>query len=397
MSAYKTAYEKYTKSQVTALFSSDTWKSLSLSQRLDACQEIENRHAAENNTEPCLITHQPIDGASYGWQNGNTICLNTFLIQDGEFCTTFMDADGRTQTVRTAVPAAGWNTLDTIYHEGTHGIQEHTGRMPSVYISPEMDYDLYRIQGIEKEAYAAGQMKTLESLSDYEKAVNHLDSQRSEYIASVRADSFQAALLDASQNYNDADIEQTLQTVINDRENGIQRTDASRSYQAINDLCDSYGVYSAAVLSDLPENTLRDLQTSPETSQIELSQEMSGFLNEPPEIPLEYDPDDGMTEPEELWKPVVSINDYSAEDGSEEPSFHGYPGESMMNDGMSESQSGSSCTIGDDGFSGFSPSADYGGTAQFSSYDGSQDFSGAVAGSYSGPDSYASGGADYSE
>ena len=57
MSIYNTNYENYSQSQLTALFSSDTWNSLSFSQRLNACQEIENRYAAENNVHPCTITY----------------------------------------------------------------------------------------------------------------------------------------------------------------------------------------------------------------------------------------------------------------------------------------------------------------------------------------------------
>lgn len=242
MRIYNTNYENFSQSQLTALFSSDSWKSLSFSQRLNACQEIENRYAAENNVQPCLVTYQPMNGACYGWQNDNTICLNSYLLQDGQFSTSFKDSAGNTQSIRTNVLAPGWNILDTVYHEGTHGIQEQTGKMPATYISPEMDGDLYRIQGIEKEAYANGQMKTLEALSNYEKESGHLDPERNEYIASIKADSFQAALIDASHNYNDPNIEQTLQTVINDRENALSRTNASESYEAISNLCDSYSV-----------------------------------------------------------------------------------------------------------------------------------------------------------
>ena len=119
MSIYNTNYENYSQSQLTALFSSDTWKSLSFSQRLNACQEVENRYAAENNVHPCTITYEPMNGKEYGWQNGNTICLNSYLLQDGQFCTTFKDSNGNIQSVRTNVLAPGWNTLETVFHKNT--------------------------------------------------------------------------------------------------------------------------------------------------------------------------------------------------------------------------------------------------------------------------------------
>ena len=251
----KTPYSNYSQSQLTAIFSAESWKGLSFSEKMNACQEVENRYAAENNVQPCTVTHEKMDGACYGWQSGNTICLNTYLVQDGQFCTHYTDQNGVPQEVRTNALAPGWNTLDTVYHEGTHGIQESTGRMPSTYISPEMDGDLYRIQGIEKEAYATGQLQTLNAISSYEKNVGHLDSDRNDYIASVKNDSFQAALADAARNYNDPNIEQTLQNVIDDRENNITRENTTDSYQAISNLCDVYGVHSSVDLSNSEEPT----------------------------------------------------------------------------------------------------------------------------------------------
>ncbi len=241
--SYRTQYSGYSQVQLEALFSTEGWKGLSFSQKMDACQEVENRYAAAYNVQPCIVTHAKMDGASYGWQNGSTICLNTYLVRDGQFRTQFTDQDGNVQEIKTEALAPGWNTLDTVYHEGTHGIQESTGTMPSTYISPDMDMDLYRIQGIEKEAYAAGQSHTLNALADYEKESGKLDAGRNEYIASVGNDSFQAALADAARNYNDPNIEQTLQNVINDRENNITRENASESYRAISSLCDAYDVH----------------------------------------------------------------------------------------------------------------------------------------------------------
>lgn len=146
-----------------------------------------------------------------------------------------------------------WNTLDTVYHEGTHGIQEQLGQIPGTYITPNMDWELYRIQGIEKEAYAAGQSRTLQALADYEQATGKFDSARLDYFAAARNDSFQNALSDAARHYNDPNIEQTLAAVIQDREDNVVRSNASESYQAIYDLCETYGIHSSADLSSSPE------------------------------------------------------------------------------------------------------------------------------------------------
>ncbi len=240
-----TGYETLSRVQLHSLFSSKNWHSLSFDERISACQEVENRYAVERGVAPCNITHKEMDGASYGWQSGNTICLNTSMVREGCFHVNYKDENGMSQTARIPVMAPSWNTLDTIYHEGTHGVQEATGRMPSTYISPGMDSDLYRIQMIEKEAYAVGQSRTLDALSEVEKASGELDPARNDYFASVKNDSFQAAFQDAARHYNDPSIDSTLQSVINDREDGIVPDNPSPSYQSINTLCDSHGIHSS--------------------------------------------------------------------------------------------------------------------------------------------------------
>ena len=250
---YETRYDTLTQGQLNALFSSAQWAGLSFAERLDACQEVANRYAAEHDVEPCLITHHPMEGSAYGEQFGSTIRLNTYLVRDGQFCTHFTDENGNRVESRIDALAPSWNTLDTVYHEGTHGIQEQLGQIPGTYITPNMDWELYRIQGIEKEAYAAGQSRTLQALADYEQATGKFDSARLDYFAAARNDSFQNALSDAARHYNDPNIEQTLAAVIQDREDNVVRSNASESYQAIYDLCETYGIHSSADLSSSPE------------------------------------------------------------------------------------------------------------------------------------------------
>ena len=250
---YDTRYDTLTQGQLNDLFSTAQWNGLSFAERLDACQEVANRYAAEHDVEPCLITHHPMEGSAYGEQFGNTIRLNTYLVRDGQFCTHYTDQNGNRCEARINAQAPSWNTLDTVYHEGTHGIQTQLGQIPGTYITPNMDWDLYRIQGIEKEAYAAGQSRTLQALAEYEQRTGTFDPARLDYFASARNDSFQAALSDAARHYNDPNIEQTLATVIQDRENNVVRSNTSASYQAIYDLCDNYGIHSATALSNSPE------------------------------------------------------------------------------------------------------------------------------------------------
>ncbi len=267
-----TGYENLSQSQLHGLFSSETWNSLSFNERINACQEVENRYATEHNVEPCSVTHQQMDGASYGWQSGQTICLNTSLVRDGCFNVTYHDENGVLQTTQIPAMAPSWNTLDTVYHEGTHGVQEATGNMPSTYIPPDMDRDLYRIQGIEKEAYAIGQSRTLSALNEVENSFGKLDFARNDYFASVKNDSFQAALQDAAKHYNDPDIEFTLQSVINDRENGVIPDNPSESYQSINTLCDNYGIHSSIDVENVGH--VPELYNSSESSRTSIDSDV---------------------------------------------------------------------------------------------------------------------------
>lgn len=398
MSNYNhTIYENYSQSQLTALFSSQNWKSMSFSERMTACQEVENRYATENNVQPCTVTHQSMNGACYGWQSGNTICLNTHLVADGQFCTQYIDQNGNTQTVRTDALAPGWNILDTVYHEGTHGIQEQTGRMPSTYISPDMDGDLYRIQGIEKEAYAVGQAKTLDALSNYEREAGHFDANRNDYIASVRNDSFQASLSEAARNYNDPNIELTLQTVINDRENNITRENTSKSYDAINNLCDSYSIHAS---TDITQGTTHGLPTNEFSAQEETASSTTQ--------------DDGLADnsnkssenisshPEVLQDDLEESNDYSAttteyhDDGVDENNDFSESTIEDLYDGTGEDYQDNASQDIDDGYSESEPTVDYGSSEQSYTDDGISSDTGYDSGSSSDSESSVSDGIDNS-
>lgn len=232
-------FSNYSNIQLHSLFSSKTWNELSFEDKVGACQEVENRYALSNGVSPCTIQTEQMQGSTYGYQFDNTITLNEFLLKNGTFIQSFTDSNGNIQTREIPVIAPNWNTLDTIYHEGTHGIQEVTGRMPDTYIRSEADSSLYRIQAIEKEAFAMGQLKTLEAISEVEEYTGVYDPSQKDYIEYVKIDSFNSALEASIETYNDPNIEQTLNDVIYDRDHGIYRDNGSSSYQAIHYLCDN--------------------------------------------------------------------------------------------------------------------------------------------------------------
>lgn len=233
-----TGFEQYPQAQLHALFSADTWDTLELAAKTRACQEVADRYAAQYGHAPCRVTHRSMEGAVYGYQSGSEIVLNSSLLAQGVFTTRYRDDRDNLRLVRTAVPAPGWQILDTVYHEGTHGLQRAQGRMPNTYIKPETEDSLYRIQGVEKEAFALGRSKTLQAISEAEAYIGARDASRDAYIECIRTDSFQGALQDAVLRYDDPSIEQTLQEVIADRDLGILPAESSKSYQSLRALCD---------------------------------------------------------------------------------------------------------------------------------------------------------------
>ena len=231
-----TRYSDAPLSRLHSTFSSAQWHSLSIPARLDACQEVANRCAAEQGKEVPVLTCENMSGSTYGWTSGHTICLNSNLLLSGQFVGEFTDQQGNSHEHTVSVPADNWQILDTIYHETDHYLRSDT----CYYIEPGADRDLYRMQNDEKPAYAAGSSRTLAASAQYEKETKLTDANREAYFEYVRSDTFQNALINASIHYNGPNIDQTLNDVIRDRTNGVTQKEPSPGYQAINDVLNDY-------------------------------------------------------------------------------------------------------------------------------------------------------------
>lgn len=237
-SAPATRYAGMGDTQLLGLFSTDRWGKLSYAEKLDACQEVENRYAAANGCEPCAVRAEHMTGAAYGYQSNASIYLNESLVRDGVFLTEDVDENGATVLVPVEVRASNWQTLETVFHEGTHGLQESRGQMPSTYFDPDSDYDIYRIQPIEKQAFEAGQANTLRAIDAVQTADGKLDQNAADYLASVKASSYRECLEAAARNYGDENIDATVAAVIQHRDRGLTMQDPSESYKALNELLD---------------------------------------------------------------------------------------------------------------------------------------------------------------
>ena len=227
-------------------FASDNWYSLTLTQKLELCREIENNYASEHHVRPCYVTCDYMEGTTYGYQSNSTIVLNQYILEDGRIHAFLRDQDKNIimdnygQPIETSqeVPASNWATLETLYHEGTHGIQEAENRSAYTYIEPNTDYSLYRIQGDEREAFENGQQRTIAAIRAYELETGTTDPNTKTYLLSVEENNYEQYRNDAAFRFNDPEIENTLDQYISDKDNGIIHDDPTPSYQAISDLYD---------------------------------------------------------------------------------------------------------------------------------------------------------------
>ena len=231
----KTPFASLSQAELDSRFQSAVWDKLPGETRLALCQELENRMAASQGLQPRTVTALPMDGAQYGYQQGDTLCLNAHLIQDGVFRTVCLDENHVPRTFEIAVPAAGWNTYDTLGHEHTHGLQLDQGRAQTAasYISGDRDYALYRIQPDEREAFSAGQRQTLAAIARVEAAAGQELPEKGAYLAAVEADSYEAALAQAQMCYGSPQVQEVLDQVVTDRELGVAPESPSPLYADI--------------------------------------------------------------------------------------------------------------------------------------------------------------------
>ncbi len=229
--------------EIEAKFASVNWNrnDFSLSDKMEICRALEENYAAENSVAPCQVTLEYMDGSTFGYQCNGIITLNAYVVEEGTFHTLIRDENGQIMTDESGAPiekiipvkGANWATMETVYHEGTHGIQEAQGCLASTYINSQEDYALYRVQKCEREAFATGQLRTLEAIQNYQKHSGNRDVEAISYARSVQANSYQKYHDDAATRYQDTNIERTLDQYISDHDNGVVPETPSESYSAI--------------------------------------------------------------------------------------------------------------------------------------------------------------------
>lgn len=182
-----------------------------------------------------MVELREMDGATYGYQYGDRIFVNSNLIENGCFVT--LDEDGEILGEYT-IDAPGWNVYDTICHEDEHGAQMDRGEFQTraSYIESKSDYNLYRIQPDEARAFEAGQARTLGAIDRQINYWHSVDPDMRLYMDDVRDNQYNTSLEAAMRDYADENIENTMRQFVYDKEHRIQRQAPTFSYQSMDEL-----------------------------------------------------------------------------------------------------------------------------------------------------------------
>lgn len=228
--------------EIYSKFRNENWEKMDLSKRLEALQELENLSASLNHSAPRNVTAKELEGASYGYYDGNGIVVNKHILEKGIMVANVKDENtGKIEQMTHPVPDANIQMMDTIFHEDYHSFQEQAvnGEIPmetlkamgitektlhnwqsnnSVlnYVDPEVDGVLYRIQGLEQSAFASGEKHTLEAFG-FLNAKYGEDPNFREYITGISQNSYACNLSMAQKIYGDTNIQNTLQGKMNER------------------------------------------------------------------------------------------------------------------------------------------------------------------------------------
>lgn len=234
-----TMYSHLSNKEVDLLFSTQSWNNpaMDAKAKAEACQELENRLAEQDNVPARNVFAENMNGTVQGQQGGSCIFVNSNILQDGVTRTTTQDEHGNQHTVAMNVSAPNLQMYDTICHEHSHGLDLDKGTSQTVsYVDPEKDYDLYRIQADERKAYDIAEEKTKAALATIAQELGKVDENQQAYLDVIGRDSYKEALARAIEHYQDKDIQATLDKVCADFEKGNKTSYQSQSAQRIADL-----------------------------------------------------------------------------------------------------------------------------------------------------------------
>lgn len=325
----QTLFSKHSVVQFTNLFRARIWNQLTPQMKHQACQELENRLAAERNSVPRTIVAERMEGACYGYQSGNKIYINQNLLESGRFVTYDEITGAKVNDYQ--VDAAGWQIFDTICHEDEHGAQYDRGDAQSYrsYITCNTDSVLYRIQKDEASAFAIGNMRTLDAIELQKNTLGEIEPDMMAYVRDIKADRYQDALSEAQIRYHDENIKATLDQAISDAENGESGESPSGSYHAIRSLINQQNHSNPQNYYDEERSALFKPFNEQDYINPEFSAQQQGISQ--PHLPAKTVIEDGS----ELFDEAFIANGEEQDDGLSLISERQLSGYEAENDGLS--------------------------------------------------------------
>jgi len=219
MDFYPTRYSNLSNNEVNELYRSEVWTELSLNERTDALQELANRSAEALGNEPCEVKLESMSGATYGMYRNGEIYINESLVEKGVLS---VQVDNEI----TEYPPGDVNAqlMDTVHHENYHAYQvdvmvgavehDNAGEV-ELWQANDLDANyidegsLYPIQSLEKSAFEYGERQTKTSFEEIE-ATHGEDTGYQNYLEYITNHSYENALANAQEMYDNENIEATL-------------------------------------------------------------------------------------------------------------------------------------------------------------------------------------------
>ena len=240
-----TIYSNYSDLQLYSLFRAENWHSPNMDefQRQQALQELVDRDSMKNGIASVPVEVSDQVGSFGVYRPGsNSIGFNEGYVNRGYY-----------EYNRTGMPVAAPNlrVMSTAFHENTHSFQRQSEANPDLYAdNPQMardvaanqygynyipsrgeytDYNLYRIQVLEREAFRIGAEKTAAAMKSLEPYYGKPDPNMAQF-EGLAERQYQESLRNAQLRYNDPNIQQTLQRAMND--NAFQNREIPKDLQS---------------------------------------------------------------------------------------------------------------------------------------------------------------------
>lgn len=237
MNSTSTLYQNLSSTQLYAMYRQEIWTGLSESEKLNVLQETVNREAAlYGNVYSTKVSFENLPSHISGYENAGHISINRNLAVHGVY--SFKNGNN---TIHYTIPDSGWQTLESLFHEHHHVVQENIlngridadesvravleanasslsvvdGQLGSQYLSGKTDYALYYMQPIELDAYMVSQKKTAEVISSL-KSVYGNDAAMKKYTVRMETEGWQARVKRYNQLFgNEKTPEQIAKALMN--------------------------------------------------------------------------------------------------------------------------------------------------------------------------------------